>query len=163
MNKYFNFESLKAFIFGFLFLLNLLPIVAPILDYLGEKNFSSFIYWLYQFFCHQKASRSFFICNNQCGWCARCMFIWFGLLVTCGLSFYVINLKSYYSGLSITKAMFLMIPLVLDGGIQLIAMIIGILTNSQPFYESNNTLRAITGSLFGIGLGLFLFPRMKTL
>lgn len=158
--KFLTFDFLKFFIVGTLFLLNLLPIIAPILEFFGEKNFSSFIYWLYQYFCHQKASRSIFICNNQCGWCARCMFIWFGIFITSYISLYKIK-SNKFTGISFRNAVLLSIPLVLDGSIQYIAMIISLLTATDPFYESNNTLRAFTGSLFGIGIGLFLFPRLK--
>lgn len=150
-----------ALIVSFLFFLNMLPILAPILACFGEKRISSFIYWLYQFTCHQKASRSFFICDHQNGWCARCTFLWFATFASSVVSFYYKPIANYFKGLSFKAALVLVLPLVLDGGIQFIATIYSLYTRTEPFYESTNSIRAITGALFGTGIGLFLFPRLR--
>lgn len=155
-------NTVKALIVGVLFLLNLLPLLAPILECLGEKNFSSFIYWVYQFFCHQKASRSIFICDHQYGWCARCTFLWISMLVSSGLVFYYKPLANF-KGLGILTTVVLCLPLALDGGLQLIASYLALFTGSEPFYVSSNSIRAITGILFGLGLGFFLFPQFSRL
>jgi len=158
-----KFDFLKyipAFLVGSLFLLNILPLLAPILAYFGETKISGFIYWLYSFTCHQKGSRSIFICDHQYGWCARCTFLWMSTLITSGLIFYFRPTFSY-KGASLKVAALLCLPLALDGGIQLLGTMYSILFNTAPFYESTNTLRAITGILFGLGIGLYMFPRLR--
>ncbi|BDQ05034.1 MAG: hypothetical protein KatS3mg084_0552 [Candidatus Dojkabacteria bacterium] len=143
-----------------LFIFNLLPILAPILVAMGEKNISSAIYWIYQFTCHQKASRSFFICDNQCGWCARCTFLWFSTFITAYITFMTRIIWSF-KGLRTIVAVLLVLPLILDGGIQFIATAYSLWASVPPFYESTNSIRAITGILFGTGLGLYFFPRLR--
>ncbi len=155
-------QLFPAFLVGFLFLLNIFPLIAPVLSYFGEKNISGFIYWLYSFACHQKSSRSFFVCDNQCGWCARCTFLWFSTFMGSLIVFYTpkfLNLK--ITGLSWQVGLILTAPLALDGGIQLLATIISVLNGQVPFYESTNSIRAITGVFFGIGIAFFMFPRVK--
>lgn len=145
---------------GFLFMLNLLPLIAPILAAMGEKNISGFIYWMYSFTCHQKASRSFFVCDHQYGWCARCTFLWFSTFLSSFLVFYGPKWLKI-TPIKWQTAILLTFPLALDGGIQLIATAISLYNGKDPFYESTNSIRAITGILFGIGLGFFLFPRLR--
>jgi uncharacterized membrane protein len=154
------YEVFPAAFVGFLFLLNLLPLLAPILAYFGEKNISGFIYWLYSFSCHQKASRSFFVCDHQYGWCARCTFLWFSTFLSSIIVFYGHKFIKI-PGLSWQTALVFVAPMAFDGGIQLIASVVSLFTGLDPFYESTNSIRAITGSFFGIGLGLYLFPRLK--
>lgn len=157
-----GFNSAKwvpALFVGFLFILNILPIIAPILAFFGERRISGFIYWMYQFTCHQKASRSFFICDNQCGWCARCTFLWLATFVSSGIVFYY-KPAFAFKGISLKTAILLSLPLALDGGIQLLSTMYSLYTASTPFYESTNSIRAVTGILFGTGIGLFLFPRL---
>lgn len=154
-------KIIPYFFVGMLAILNILPVMAPILDRLGEKNFSSFIYWLYSFFCHQKASRSFFTCEHQNGWCARCTFMWLGIFLSAFHVFF-----PFIKTLKITRidwrlALLLCLPMALDGTIQLIAAIYSLVTFSTPFYESTNSIRAITGGLFGLGLGLFMFTTLN--
>lgn len=145
---------------GGLFVLNILPWVAPVLAYFGETKVSGFIYFLYSFTCHQKASRSFFVCEHQVGWCSRCTFLWLSTFLTSGLIFYF---KPTYSfkGISFKTAFVLALPLALDGGIQLLASIYSILTHTTPLYESTNSIRAITGIFFGLAVGLYLFPKLR--
>ena len=58
-------------------------------------------------------------------------------------------------------------PMLLDGTIQFLSELAFITQNSlgielaKPFYLSNNLTRAITGGLFGIGVGLFIFSQIK--
>jgi len=59
------------------------------------------------------------------------------------------------------------IPMALDGGIQFVSEFLFLAQNSfglsisEPFYLSNYVTRAITGSIFGIGVGLFIFTELK--
>ena len=84
--------------------------------------------------CHQIPERSFFMCGHQFPLCARCT----GILI--GYIFSLLLLLVGYSMPSLICVLFL-IPLILDGGIQLLYHIM-----------SNNIRRLITGIFFGIGL-----------
>lgn len=61
----------------------------------------------------------------------------------------------------------LVVPLVIDGSLQFISELAHIMhygpdiTIAKPFYLSNNWNRAITGALFGTGLGFFLFSELR--
>ena len=83
--------------------------------------------------CHQLPERSFFICKYQFPLCARCTGV---------LAGYIIAFLLLCFGIYIPMALCLvfLLPLVLDGGIQLIFNIM-----------SNNIRRFLTGVIFGIG------------
>lgn len=147
-------------IFGFtFFLVSLitLPFLAPILSHFGFKKTSNIIYGIYSFMCHQKAHRSLFIFDEQCAWCARDTFIWTAVL----LGWIFVLQGKHIEGISWKVALLFALPMALDGTIQLIATITSLYTGSEPFYESTNTIRAITGSLFGIAISTFFFPRLN--
>jgi uncharacterized membrane protein len=145
--------------FAFLLVLNILPIAAPLLMHFGFKKPANIIYWMYSFVCHQKAHRSYFIYDEQCAWCMRDTFIWAAMLFAL---LYVIKSKNNAGvGISWKLALLLIIPMALDGSTQLVGTISSLFTRSTPFYESTNTIRALTGSLFGTAIGLFMFPRVK--
>ncbi len=87
--------------------------------------------------CHQHASRSFFLNDNQMPFCARCTAIFVGIVIGVAiLMFLMIELNIIWLVLG-------MIPMGIDGTVQL-------LTD----YESNNLLRFITGTSAGIVAGL---------
>ncbi|MDD3661612.1 MAG: DUF2085 domain-containing protein [Candidatus Dojkabacteria bacterium] len=60
------------------------------------------------------------------------------------------------------------VPMILDGGVQFISEFIFISQESlglqlaKPWYLSNNETRTITGMLFGLSLGLFLFSEIRS-
>lgn len=142
-----------------LVLLNLLPVLAPVFLVWGEqhvffKNFAKVIYLVYSFTCHQFAHRSLHIHDTQCAWCARDMGIWGGMLIA-GLLAYGGRLKpiKWYWLIVFT------IPIAVDAGFQTIATFLEIPAVGpvgSPIYISNNFTRFITGSIFGIGLSLWL-------
>lgn len=134
-----------------------LPFIAPILAHYGFKRLSDWIYELYSFMCHQKAHRSLFIFDEQCAWCVRDTFIWATMFA---VWLFVMRGKAV-PGISWKTAIAFALPMALDGGIQLIGTIVSIYNQTTPFYESTNTTRAITGTLFAIGVGMFLFPRLR--
>lgn len=84
--------------------------------------------------CHQKPERSFFIHGYQFPLCARCT----GILLGYICSFLLLILGC---SVSVRLCLVFLVPLILDGGIQLL---FGIL--------SNNIRRVATGILFGVGL-----------
>lgn len=142
-----------------LLFLNFLPILAPILLNAGIEFLAKPVYFLYSFFCHQFAHRSLHIHDSQCAWCTRDMGIWGAMLLVA----IVVKLRKVTVGLRWYWVFPFVIPIALDGGIQTIATMVGIDGlggPGTPLYISNNLMRAITGSIFGIGLGLFIFPNL---
>jgi uncharacterized membrane protein len=89
--------------------------------------------------CHQRAERSFFLNGNQMPFCARCTSIFLGLAIGAAiLIFLSLELHIFWILLGL-------VPMALDGGIQL-------LTD----YESTNLMRFLTGSLAGMVAGIAL-------
>ncbi len=140
----------------FLVILNVLPFLAPIFQSLGIDFFADIIYSIYSLSCHQFHWRSLHIFGYQVAWCTRDTFIWLGLLA---VSFVV------HKGWIKKAAPFywiipFLIPIAMDGGIQTIATMMGFGSNEQ-FYLSTNFMRMVTGSIFGLGLGITIAPYMK--
>ena len=86
--------------------------------------------------CHRLPHRSFIWAP---GLCARCTFFWIGVSIS--------SLLMFFSKLpaSILLGLFLIVPMALDGLLQLIG-----------FYESTNIMRLLTGFLAGTGLCILL-------
>ena len=139
----------------FLIILNIAPILAPILLSIGANSPSKAIYFVYSFFCHQQHWKSLHIMDHQCAWCTRDMFIWGSLL-------FVLILVKYkkIQPLTFYWMVIYSIPIALDGGLQTLGTITGY-SSGNPFYTSNNFFRMITGTIFGSALGLFMFTRIK--
>jgi len=104
-----------------------------------DSGFARFFYHAGDANCHQHTDRSFFLNDNQMPFCSRCTAIFFGL----GLGVFILIFLSLE--LNIIWIILGLVPMALDGGIQL-------LTD----YESNNPLRFITGCLAGIVTGIAL-------
>lgn len=91
------------------------------------------------FGCHQMAHRSYFYKGKQFPICARCTGILVGYLA--GILYAFI-----WGHLSIMVSLLLIVPLVVDGGIQYIIK-----------RESTNNRRVLTGILAGIGTDFILY------
>ncbi|NPA76079.1 MAG: DUF2085 domain-containing protein [Euryarchaeota archaeon] len=94
------------------------------------------------YMCHQHADRSFFINGNQMPYCARCTGIFLGLAFGLFLAAY------FRVRMGFLLYFLILIPMALDGGIQLITS-----------YESTNLTRIITGMLVGT-FSAFVFAYM---
>jgi len=89
--------------------------------------------------CHQIKERSYFLNDNEMPFCARDFGLFIGLAGAFGLAaFYRLRLNPLLLLLGL-------VPLGLDGGIQLVTD-----------YESNNPLRLATGIIAGVALALIL-------
>lgn len=88
--------------------------------------------------CHQMPQRSFFIAGYQFPLCARCSGIVFG---------YILALILFCFGfiMPIWLCVILAIPLIIDGGIQLVFNIM-----------SNNIRRFVTGTIYGVAVVDFI-------
>lgn len=134
----------------------LFAFLAPITAALGFNDLSKVIYEIYSYLCHQRSWRSIHIFDYQLAFCVRDTFIYLSLLVSLIITKYtnVKQLKWYIAILCV-------IPMALDGGIQTIAEILTAGKNVVQFYESNNLFRMITGTIFGYGVGLWMWPMLK--
>ena len=83
--------------------------------------------------CHQRPERSFFLYGYQFPLCARCT----GVLVGYLSAFLML---AFGCLVPVLLCLIFIVPLILDGGIQLILNIL-----------SNNIRRFVTGIVFGIG------------
>lgn len=174
------YRMMQVFIVG----INAMIFVPIALYKAGFTGLSSITYNILGFVCHQMPQRSFFLfgpkvmysqaellknlqwsqmfttdirarftCSDvygcKFGVCARCTGMYSGMLIGM-LSAGVVAKKK------VPRVVLgaLMLPMILDGGIQFIAAIV---TPKNPFYESNNLLRLITGLVFGFGFGAFSF------
>ncbi len=103
--------------------------------YINSHISNPFIRGIYlsgDYMCHQHSDRSFFINGNQMPYCARCTGMYLGL----SFGFLVGALYRVRVGFSLYILM--VIPLALDGMIQLLTP-----------YQSTNLSRIITGNLAG--------------
>lgn len=144
-------------IFGGLILaMDFIAIAAPVLAHFGASGISNWIYFVYQFFCHQRPWRSIHFFDYQVAWCTRDTFLYLsmGLSAIISYIFKVRNVKWYIPFLAI-------LPFALDGGTQFIAEIDAVMHEKDTFfYSSTNFFRMLTGTIFGAGAGLFLFSML---
>ncbi|BCX14153.1 MAG: hypothetical protein KatS3mg085_685 [Candidatus Dojkabacteria bacterium] len=154
----------RKILFGlsvFLFIFTLLPIIAPIAAYLNLNFIADPIYWIYQWFCHQRPWRSYHLFDYQLAMDAR-MMLMFGSMAIASLLIYIKNLKPLKPFTAVIFAVIFIIPLGMDGVIQAIAEMTSYGGSGLPFYESTNLMRSITGTLFGIGVAFAMFPYLNS-
>ena len=155
LGKYLSDHVYDLFV-GSIAILNILPVLAPLLAKLGAILPAKAIYTLYSLFCHQLHWRSMHVCDHQYGWCSRCTFMWFNILLSViAVKFFKVKeIKWYWFIILIT-------PMALDGLVQTVATMMGITTFTEISYMSSNFMRMFTGSMFGIGFGLLIFTNLK--
>lgn len=111
------------------------------------------IYFIYSFFCHQFASRSIHLVDIQYAWCSRDTGIWLGVALAAWLIKYkkLRSIKWYW-------VIPFVVPIALDGGLQTIFTMLNLGSTAEgiPFYSSNNLVRFITGSIFGLGFSMWI-------
>lgn len=134
-------------------LMDIIAFLAPILAHFGYKDLAHIIYFVYKFLCHQRPWRSIHLFDYQTAWCTRDTFIYLSMALA---SFLVVKFNirkvKWYIPIVVT------IPFALDGTIQFIAELSGLLRGDNVFfYASTNFIRMLTGSLFGAGIGIWLF------
>ena len=88
--------------------------------------------------CHRMPSRSIVLGSWHMPVCSRCFGIILGLPLGIAITPMGLIHNRWY-------ALFLIIPLLVDGG-----------TQQMGLRNSNNSLRMLTGWLFGVGMGLFV-------
>jgi uncharacterized membrane protein len=125
-----------------------LPLLAPILLALHLTAPGGWIFWGYQYFCHQLPERSFFIFGQQMAYCERDTAIYTGAFLL-GLLYAVTRRR--WRALPWWGFALLALPVIVDGSLQLVTA-----------YESTWVLRVVTGTLATLGAVWFLYPRFDT-
>lgn len=146
-------DNIVILIGGVILFLVFLAVLAPIAAYFGIDWIAKPIYFIYQFLCHQRPWRSIHVLDHQFAFCTRDTFIYLSL----GLSAFIVQWKKLRP-LKWYWAIVLTIPIAVDGLTQTAGEFYSIQTNNPVFfYASTNFLRALTGSLFGSGVGFLIF------
>lgn len=143
----------------FIAVFTILPILAPIFVRIGLEPAADLIYGIYQFFCHQRPWRSYHMFDYQYAMDAR-MMLMFASMAFSGFIIYFKRVMPLKLKTGLVYAFIMMMPLVLDGSIQLVAEATAS-GGELPFYESTNFTRSVTGLLFGTGFAFFLFPLVQ--
>jgi uncharacterized membrane protein len=116
----------------------------------------SFLTFFGSALCHQLAERSYSIDSFQMPLCARCLGIHLGFLLA--TMFILLCRFARHHGCMLQNARHvaalgaLMVPAVIDAALSYLGIV-----------DSDNTRRAITGSLFGVALGFLLLPIIRSL
>ena len=122
-------------------------ILAPILLALGQTGAAKPVYGFFGLFCHQDPERSFYLFGQKFACCERCAAI-YGSIALFGLLFALVRTRIHAP--RYVEMVALVSPVVLDG-----------LAVGSGLYGGNPILRVITGSLFGLALVWFLYPRFE--
>ncbi len=154
LSSWLNKNILNLFLIFFV-VLNIAPILAPLLLHFEIYLPAKIIYTVYSFFCHQQHWKSLHLFDNQYAWCTRDVFIWGSMLFML-----LLVKKKKLQPLTFYLLVLYSIPMALDGGLQTLGALLGY-RSADPFYTSNNFFRMLTGTLFGGAMGLFLFPRLR--
>lgn len=137
--------------------LDAIALLAPILAHFGFDKVAHVIYYVYRFLCHQRPWRSIHLFDYQVAWCSRDTFIYLAM----GLSAFFVK-KFKIRGIRWYVPILVTLPFAIDGTTQLIAEIVAIYQNKLVFfYASTNFLRMLTGSIFGAGIGMWLFSMLE--
>lgn len=160
MNKWFE-KNLLLIVGAGLTVFTVLPALAPLFAYLGWSFLADPIYWVYQWFCHQRPWRSYHLFDYQYAMDAR-MMLMFGSMAISACVIHYFKVQPLNKWQSFVLALIFISPLALDGTIQAIAEITRTNSNILPFYESTNFTRSFVGALFGLGVGFSLFPYLKS-
>jgi uncharacterized membrane protein len=128
-------------------------LLAPCLASVGAYWPSRIIYFLYRLTCHQLPGRSFFLFGHKMAICARCT-AFYTSFWGMGLLYGVWKATPWGcrhrpGPLPIKWLTVLAVPMFIDGFTQLVGL-----------RESTNLLRTITGTLVGVGTGLFIYPML---
>lgn len=108
---------------SFFLLYVLLPVLAPLLLVTGYRQTARGIYWFYSYLCHQLPSHSYFIFGAQVAICERCLAM-YGMMFLFGLTYSL--MRGQVWPLPFRWYLLFLIPLGLDGGLQLVSELVSI-------------------------------------
>ena len=138
-----------------------MPWLVPLARVAGHHQLADLIFLLYSRLCHQKPEQSFFLYGYQVAFCERDTAMYTSLFVG-GLGFGL--LRDWIKPISIRSGLLLLVPMLIDGGTQLIDDLVGnpILRGTYDEIGSFNFwMRMITGVLFAVAVLLAVYPRFE--
>lgn len=138
-----------------------LAVIAPVFAHFGLEYISDPIYWVYQWFCHQRPWRSYHMFDYQYALDARMITMFLGIGIGGIISFRK-KLKPLEWKSLLIFIVVMLLPMAIDGITQMVAELSALNKISElPFYESTNLIRSITGIFAGVGMSLVLFPLLS--
>ena len=132
------------FLYSLFLLMVFLSLLAPYFEHCNNHTGAAIVYFGMRPLCHQLPERTFFVWGYKMALCSRCFSIYVSFLF---FSFLFFIFRKRFKGFYWKTAVFLFIPMALDGTTQLVGL-----------RESTQLLRVLTGSLFGLGFALIICP-----
>ncbi len=145
---------------GVLLLYAVLPWLSPLLRSLGYERAGLVIYRMYRQFCHQLTERSFSLNGFPVCYCHRCTALYTSLL----LMSLLYTIGRWRRQVSHRILMLLALPLAFDGTRHLLADLLPTLALRSADHSPgsiNFWVRMLTGTLFGVGVILWGYPRIQ--
>lgn len=145
---------------GFLLLYAGLPWVSPLLRSLGFERTGQVIYRMYTQFCHQLPERSFTLNGFPVCYCHRCTALYTSLLAMS----LIYTAGRWRKTMSTRLLLLFTAPMVVDGVWHLLDDVLpalGLRAANSEVGSLNFWLRLITGTLFGVGVVLWAYPRIQ--
>lgn len=146
---------------GLVLLYGGIPWLAPLAHAAGQHTLGALLFAIYTPLCHQKPTQSFFLNGYQVAFCERETAMYTALFV--GGTLFGLA-RSYIRPIPLRFGALLLLPMLLDGGTQLIDDLL-----PAPIFRGlNDTLgsfnfwtRMITGLLFAVAVLLAVYPRLE--
>lgn len=124
----------------------LLIIAAPVAKVNGFTGFSTPIYHIFSYICHQMSERSFHIAGEQFGVCSRCFGVYFGLFA----GFLIYPLWRNIDDIEPLPRFWLfasMIPIGIDWSLTIFGI-----------WENTHLSRFVTGLILGVACATYIVP-----
>ena len=135
-----------------------LPWLSPVLYAEGYSWWGRLLFLIYTPFCHQKPDRAFFVQGYQVAFCERESAMYTALFIG-GLLYALLRTK--IRPLPVRMGALLLLPMLLDGGTQLLNDIFGSLRSHDHSIGSFNFwMRMLTGVLFALAVIMTIYPRL---
>ena len=144
---------------GLVLLYGGLPWLSPVLYAEGYSWWGRLLFLIYRPLCHQKPDRSFFVDGYQVAFCERETAMYTSLFIG-GLLFAL--LRNKLRPVSLRTGGLLLVPMLLDGGTQMLNDIFGgIRSHDHSIGSINFWMRMISGVLFAIAVIMTIYPRLE--
>lgn len=138
-----------------------IPWLSPLAHAAGYHTLANLFFALYTPLCHQKPTQSFFVQGWQMAVCQR-ETVMYGSLLIGGLLFAAF--RKHIPALPVKVGALLLLPMLLDGGTQLIDDLLGSTLLRGPnddIGSFNFWMRMLTALLFAVAVVLVVYPRLE--
>ncbi len=111
--------------------------------------------------CHRIPTRSFFAYGRQLPLCARCTGLYVGVLT--GLGSFLARKRARAAQLPPVRTLAVLVGLGATYAVDGLNSYLSLFDFYTPLYPPHNTLRLLTGTLFGLGLSAIVWPSFNAL